>query len=273
MDWPIQEIARLANTTSRTLRHYGQLGLLEPSRIGRNGYRYYDQRALVRLQRILMLRDLGLGLPAIAKVLRHQDETVPALRLHLHWLTQEQERLVRQIRSVENTITAEEEGKELMPESMFNGFDHTRHKDEVEERWGNDAYASGDRWWRSKTETEKKAFKDQHIQIARDYAAARDAGLSPQSAVVQAVVSRHLNWLNLSAAVAGEPVSFERFRSYGDMYATDQRFAANYGGTSGAEFVRDAIQAFAETEPAHAISISSHPLPIPDPEGLESPCR
>ena len=62
-DRSIQDIARLAGTTSRTLRHYDDIGLLEPSRIGANGYRYYDQHALVRLQRILLLRDLGLGLP------------------------------------------------------------------------------------------------------------------------------------------------------------------------------------------------------------------
>ncbi|MET8796187.1 MerR family transcriptional regulator [Nocardia sp. NPDC004568] len=29
------------------MRHYGQLGLLPPSRIGVNGYRYYDERSLV----------------------------------------------------------------------------------------------------------------------------------------------------------------------------------------------------------------------------------
>ena len=66
MEWSIQEIARSAGTTSRTLRHYGQIGLLTPSRIGRNGYRYYDQECLLRLQRILLLRELGLSLPDIA---------------------------------------------------------------------------------------------------------------------------------------------------------------------------------------------------------------
>lgn len=63
MDWSIQEIARLAGTTSRALRLYDHIGLLPPSRIARNGYRHYDQAALVRLQRILLLRELGLGLP------------------------------------------------------------------------------------------------------------------------------------------------------------------------------------------------------------------
>ena len=43
MDWSIQEVARLAGATSRTLRHYGDVGLLPASRIGANGYRYYDR--------------------------------------------------------------------------------------------------------------------------------------------------------------------------------------------------------------------------------------
>ncbi len=68
-DWSIQEIARLAGTTSRTLRHYDDIGLLPPSRIAANGYRHYDAAALVRLQRILLLRELGLGLPQIGEVL------------------------------------------------------------------------------------------------------------------------------------------------------------------------------------------------------------
>ena len=43
-EWSIQQIAKIAGTTSRTLRHYGDIGLLPPSSIGHNGYRYYDQR-------------------------------------------------------------------------------------------------------------------------------------------------------------------------------------------------------------------------------------
>ena len=74
MEWSVQQIARNAGTTSRTLRHYDDIGLLKPSRTGDNGYRFYDQASLVRLQRILLLRDLGLGLPAIAEVLDHEPD-------------------------------------------------------------------------------------------------------------------------------------------------------------------------------------------------------
>ena len=73
MEWSIQQIAKLAGTTSRTLRHYDDIGLLSPSSVGHNGYRHYDQAALVRLQRILLLRELGLGLPQIAEVLDARD--------------------------------------------------------------------------------------------------------------------------------------------------------------------------------------------------------
>lgn len=256
MDWSIQEIARLANTTSRTLRHYGQLGLLHPSRIGSNGYRYYDQPALIRLQRILMLRELGLGLPAIADVLGDHRETVPALRSHLRWLTQEQERLARQIQSIRNTIRAEEEGDEIMAEDMFDGFDHTRYRVEVEQRWGKAAYAEGDKWWRSKTNLEKNAFKDQHTEIAKDYSAAREAGVAPESETVQAIVARHLDWLNSCSLTPEGPVSMVRFIGYGDMYVADERFAANYGGPSGAEFVRDSIHEFAERESARSTTVT-----------------
>jgi hypothetical protein len=88
-EWSIQDVARIAGTTSRTLRHYGDVGLLAPSRIGSNGYRYYDAEALTRLQRILMLRDLGLGIPAIAKAIDGQADDTAALGSHLNWLLQE----------------------------------------------------------------------------------------------------------------------------------------------------------------------------------------
>lgn len=84
MEWSIQHAARLAGTTSRALRHYDELGVVPPSRVGRNGYRYYDERALVRLQRVLLLRGLGLGLAQIAGVLADEDDEVSALTTICH---------------------------------------------------------------------------------------------------------------------------------------------------------------------------------------------
>src|SRR5699024_12474998 len=61
-EWSMHEITRHTGTTSRTLRHYDKGGLLPPSRIGAHVYRDYDTGALLRLQRILLLRRPGLGL-------------------------------------------------------------------------------------------------------------------------------------------------------------------------------------------------------------------
>jgi DNA-binding transcriptional MerR regulator len=144
MEWSIHEITRLTGTTSRTLRHYGQIGLLEPSRTGHSGLRYYDEDALVRLQRILLLRRLGLSLPAIADVLAGTQDVVDALRTHLGLLEQERDRVQRQIDSLRRTIEKKEGGEQLMAQEMFDGFDHTRYQDEVQARWGQEAYAVDD---------------------------------------------------------------------------------------------------------------------------------
>ena len=241
MDWPINDIARLTGTTSRTLRHYGDVGLLEPSRVGGNGYRYYDEGALTRLQRILLLRDLGLGLPAIAEIVDRQTDDAVALRDHLTRLHDEKQRLDRQIASVELTIEKLEGGEQLMAEDMFNGFDHTAYKQEVEERWGADAYASSDAWWTSMSFDEQKAWKARLTQLNTDWADAANRGIDPSGDEAQALAARHVAWL---AAIPGTPQSRDYVLGLGDLYVADERFAKNYGGTTGAEFVRDALRAY-----------------------------
>lgn len=258
-DWSIQEIARLAGTTSRTLRHYDDVGLLPPSRIASNGYRHYDAPALVRLQRILLLRELGLGLPQIADALgpstgsETQVAEASALQTHLALLREEQARLARQIASVESTITALRGGEELMAENMFDGFDHTRYKEEVEERWGKNAYADGDRWWRGMTDAERAEWQQRVSDLGRDWIAAAESGIDPASAEAQEVARRHVEWLRgmpgTPAALPGGDVKAYVI-GLGEMYVADPRFGANYatssGGTHGAEFVRDALRVYAD---------------------------
>ncbi|AKV87402.1 MerR family transcriptional regulator [Microbacterium sp. CGR1] len=255
-EWSIQDIARLAGTTSRTLRHYDDVGLLPPSRIAHNGYRHYDEAALVRLQRILLLRELGLGLPQIAEVLdpvnaRQSEES--ALETHLELLREEQNRLARQIASVENTINALRGGEELMAENMFDGFDHTRYKEEVEQRWGRKTYADSDRWWRGMTDADRADWQQRVSDLGRDWTAAAERGIDPASAEAQDIARRHVEWLTgipgTPAAVPGGDVKAYVI-GLGEMYVADPRFGANYatsaGGTQGAEFVRDALRIYAD---------------------------
>jgi DNA-binding transcriptional MerR regulator len=55
MAWSIADVARMSGVTSRTLRHYDEIGLLAPASIGSNGHRYYEEAELLRLQQILQL--------------------------------------------------------------------------------------------------------------------------------------------------------------------------------------------------------------------------
>jgi DNA-binding transcriptional MerR regulator len=238
-DRSIQEVARLAGTTSRTLRHYDDVGLLRPSRIGSNGYRYYDADALVRLQRILLLRDLGLGLPQIARALESQPDEARALRTHAAWLRAEQERIARQIETVERTVRTIEKGEEPMAEQMFEGFDHTQHREEVEQRWGKDAYARSDTWWRGLSDDERAAWRE-----------AAGRGVDPTSIEAQELAREHVAWL---ASIPGTPRGPDGTAApdgyvvgLAETYVADPRFAATYGGQDGATFVRDALVAFVE---------------------------
>ncbi|MFI1014735.1 MerR family transcriptional regulator [Streptomyces sp. NPDC020965] len=245
MEWSIQEIARRAGTTSRTLRHYGELGLLEPSRVGSNGYRYYGPEALVRLQRILLLRELGLGLPAIAEVLEGQRDTAAALRAHLGLLEQERERVGRLIASVRTTLHKTERGEELMAEEVLDGFDHTTYEQEVTERWGRDSYRRSDQWWRSLSDERKQAFHQEQTAIAEDFARALAAGAAADSDEVQRIAGRQYAWLSVMDAP-----SKSHFIGLGEMYVADERFRAVYDrhGAGTAEFVRDAMRSYGERE-------------------------
>jgi MerR family transcriptional regulator, thiopeptide resistance regulator len=248
MDWSIQDVARIAGTTSRTLRHYDDIGLLVPSRVGNNGYRYYDERALAKLQRVLLLRELGLGLPAIAEVLAGVGQDTDALITHLHWLTAEKDRLDRQIASVETTIRKMRGGEQLVAEEMFDGFDHTQYKDEVEERWGKDAYAKSDSWWNSKSAAEKKEWQAQLSTLGRDWIATSKGEAAPDGEAAQLLAQRQFDWLKGIPGTPGYPNGPTKayFVGLGEMYVADPRFGANYGGTEGAEFVRDAMATYAE---------------------------
>lgn len=273
MERSIQEVARAAGTTSRTLRHYDDIALVRPSRVGSNGYRYYDDRALVRLQRVLLLRGLGLGLDAIRRVLSEQDATAVAgesaaaseariLGEHLGALRQERERINAQIGAVERTIAAlrrsasgatsrRSEGEDLMTENMFEGFDHTRYRDEVEQRWGAEASARSDRWWRGLTAEERDAWQGRVERLSAEWSAASTRGSDPESHEAQALAHRHVEWLR---GVPGTPAADPGgdlagyVLGLGDLYVADARFAANYGGEQGAAFVRDALAVYVERE-------------------------
>ncbi|MCV7532260.1 MerR family transcriptional regulator, partial [Micrococcus luteus] len=152
VEWTVQELADRAGVSGRTLRHYHQIGLLTPDRIGANGYRYYGPTAVARLQRILLLRETGLSLAAISEALAsgaNPDDEINALEGHLAHLEHEREVLGLRIASVEHTLAMRREGRQPRMDMMLEGF-NDRYEAEVTEQWGRDVFEQSNRWWHAK---------------------------------------------------------------------------------------------------------------------------
>ena len=103
--YTVKQLAELANVTNRTLHYYDQIGLLLPASYGDNGYRYYDENAVFRLQQILFFRELGFSLEQIHAILEGPDfDLLRALENHKLALQGKTERINRLIDTVDKTI-------------------------------------------------------------------------------------------------------------------------------------------------------------------------
>ena len=66
----IGEFSKIAQVSARLLRHYDQLGLFRPAGVDQqNGYRFYQAEQLPQLNRILVLKELGLSLEQVGQML------------------------------------------------------------------------------------------------------------------------------------------------------------------------------------------------------------
>lgn len=66
--------SKMNRITTKTLRHYDEIGLLKPAHVDDfTGYRYYSSDQLVRLNQIIALKQMGIGLSDIGKILEHPE--------------------------------------------------------------------------------------------------------------------------------------------------------------------------------------------------------
>ena len=101
----VRQLAAISGVTVRTLHHYDEIGLLRPAIVGANGYRYYGSKELLRLQRILFHRELGVPLSAIAELLDLEGEDeIYVLKQHREKLEAERERYRVLIETIDRTI-------------------------------------------------------------------------------------------------------------------------------------------------------------------------
>ncbi|HKC44786.1 MAG TPA: MerR family transcriptional regulator [Burkholderiales bacterium] len=118
----IGEFSRIARVSCRLLRYYEELGLMRPARIdGDSGYRYYSASQLPRLNRILVLRELGLSLEQIGRILTDElpaSELRGMLLMRRAEVEQSLETEAQRLRQIETRIAQIEASGELTADDV-----------------------------------------------------------------------------------------------------------------------------------------------------------
>ena len=115
----ISEFSKFSRVPVKTLRYYDEIGLFSPAQVDRfTSYRYYSAEQLPRLNRILALKEMGLSLAEIARLLNEQvslEELRGMFRLKAAEVRQQVDDAQARLALVANRLKQiEQEGK--MPE-------------------------------------------------------------------------------------------------------------------------------------------------------------
>lgn len=246
MAFTVGELAKLTGVTVRTLHHYDEIGLVTPSQRTAAGYRLYGERDVLRLQQVLVHKELGLPLEKIAAVLDAPGfARAEALRAQRAVLVERRGKLDAMLAALDAALRLEEGKAEMNDDDvkrMFDGFDPAQYEDEVKERWGaSEAYKESAR--RAKTygkaeweqiRTQSEAIYARLAELMREGAAPDDARCKGAALAHRAHIER---WFY--------PCSPQMQLGLAELFVTDPRFTANLDKVAPgfAQYLHDAIVA------------------------------
>jgi MerR family transcriptional regulator, thiopeptide resistance regulator len=243
--YTVKQLSKLAGVSVRTLHYYDQIGLLKPSSLGANGYRHYEEEALLKLQQILFYRELGLSLDEIKAVVGRPDfDVLTALRSHKEALLGRVERLNHLIQTVDNTIDHLKGNETMKAKGLFEGFseeEQEKYALEAEQIYDPETVRASNRKWKAYPHAEKERILAEGKAIYADLIAAMPKGAA--SAEVQACVARwhqnmHYFW----------SPNDEQLLGLADMYNNDARFRAKFDKMDPklAGFMQEAVKVYVE---------------------------
>ena len=248
----VKEVAELSRLTIRALHHYDTIGLLSPRERSAAGYRLYDDDDLLRLQQILIGRELGLSLEEIRRSLDDRNfDRREALLAQRAAVAARAERAAGIIRAIDAALAAIEEkqmGKVDM-KKIFDGFDPDEYGDEVKQRWGNtDAYETSARRTQSYTENDWRTLKAEQAAIYADALAALDSGVNADDERAMDIAERH----RLSIDRWFYPCSPKAHCGLADLWEADRRYADNIDKLRAGltEYLAAAVRANAKRAPS-----------------------
>lgn len=239
----IKQISQLAHVTPRTLRYYDQIGLLTPEEIGNNGYRYYSDASLLKLQQILFYRELEIPLEQIKEILGRQNFNLrAALEDHKLQLGKKIDRLNKLITTVDQTlkyIKGEEEMNKNVLFDAFNDEEQEKMEKEAMQMYDPETVKESFRKWKSYSTAEKQKIGDEGNAVYQGFVDVMSKG--PDSPEAQACVQRwrdHMNYFWVP--------NNEQLLGLADLYNDDPRFKKNFEKVHPdlAQFVREAVQIY-----------------------------
>ena len=215
----------MARVSVRTLHYYDEIGLLVPTARTDAGYRLYTDEDLLRLQQILIGRELGLSLEDIRRSL--DDPSFDSRQALLAQKGQLQERaaqtahMIAAIDAALAIVDSNRQGGTM--ESIFEGFDPAKYDAEARERWGDtDAYKEAARRTQRYTKEDWQRHRSEQEALYADAVALMNGGTPPTDDPAMAVAERHRllidRWFY--------PCSVDLHRGLASLYESDARFSA-----------------------------------------------
>jgi DNA-binding transcriptional MerR regulator len=249
--YAVGELAKLSGVSVRTLHHYDSIGLLKPAAVGANGYRHYGREELLRLQQILLHRQIGMSLADIATVLDAPGfDRLAALRLQRERILAEADRQHRLLRTIDRTI-AQLEGEQLMQDkSLYDGLEPEKqaaYEAYIIERYGEKArqnVEAGRRRMAEMTPEGRQAHMAELAELEADLSKALDAGIDADDPVLDPLLARHHQWMAVAWA---SPPSADAYAGLGELYGSHPDFVARFNSISPglASWLPAAMAAFA----------------------------
>jgi DNA-binding transcriptional MerR regulator len=258
MTHTVKQLARLAGVSVRTLHHYDDIGLLIPPTIGANGYRYYDERSVLRLQAILFYRELGFSLDKIKELLgRREVDAIQTLSEQRLILEDRVEQFRRMIATLDQTIRHLKGETTMKTKDLFQSLTPERedtHSAEAARRWDPATVRASQKRWSRYHPQRKKQIIDEGNAVYRDLAAAMPLGAS--SPPVQAAIERwraHIGcfWTPNDEQCVG----------LSQLYRDDAAFRANYDAIHPelANFMVEAVKVHVSRKKSDAASRTGQP--------------
>ena len=239
----INEFAKLTGVSVRTLHYYDEIGLLKPAFVDeQNGYRFYDENSLLRMQEILFYRELDFSLKSILEILSSPDyDKQKALAEQRKLLELKKERLVRIIDALDGAT----KGKVTMAAFDNSDYETARKQYEVEakQRWGEtDAYKEHAEKTAKYTKDEWQAVNEGLMAVFAKFAECKKDGYTADSNKAQALVIELQGYITENYYTCTKEI----LAGLGQIYVADERFKNNIDkhSTGTVEFVSQAIEAY-----------------------------